>query len=934
MHRRIAQTHAFWGSEAAPPRIASGEMDNALLGRELELETCERFVAAAAGAGALLLEGEAGIGKTAVWRVALEQARACGWRSLRCVGDQAEARLAFVGLVDLLGDVGGDALAGLPVPQRQALEVALLRAEPGPAPPAERALSLGLLNTLRALAEREPLLIAIDDVQWLDVGSADALAFAARRLERERIRFLLTRRAGAASSLEAALERRALERLELAPLSFGAIQHMLVDRLGLSLPRRVARQIHEATGGNPLFALEVGRTLVGREPPRIGEELPIPSRVEDALGMRVGELPPEGRRLLLAIALGGDLSLAQLAQLVGSAVLERALDDVLVVADGERIRPSHPLLAAAALARARPAERRALHRELAATVADEQLRVRHLALASDQPDEPLAARLAAAAARVAARGAAVDAVVLAEHALRLTPPGADSWPDRVLALASYLVVAGENAALASLLERALDELPPGPPRVKALLLLRESARSVAESQRLLQRALAESEGDRALRAFVLAEGAADRAVVGVERIPEAEAWALEALPVARASGVDLERHVLQSLAWARALRGAAVDDVCERFAGLSRDAFYLAGSPDRIAAQRRVWRGEIDPARECLTQLRSLAEERGELVSFALARLHLCELALRVGDLAQAAALLDEWAEPSERDVLLLPMYERCRALLAAERGEPEQAGRWVAESLARAAAVGDVWDRLEALRARGMAELVARDPAEAAAALREVWEHTARAGVDDPGAFPVAPDLVEALAELGELAAATSVTARLRELATAQEHPWGLATADRCEGIVRLASRSYDADAAALLEQAAAAYDALALRFDGARTLLGLGRGLRRHRKWAAARSALTRAAAAFDEIGSTGWAAAARAELERIGARRPRPSGELTPTERRVVELAAAGHSNKEIASALVVTVHTVEVHLSHAYAKLGVRSRSQLARAISPS
>jgi DNA-binding NarL/FixJ family response regulator len=273
-------------------------------------------------------------------------------------------------------------------------------------------------------------------------------------------------------------------------------------------------------------------------------------------------------------------------------------------------------------------------------------------------------------------------------------------------------------------------------------------------------------------------------------------------------------------------------------------------------------------------------------------------------------------------------MYERCRALLAAGRGLPGEAERWAAGALARAEATGSQWERLEALRARGIAALLAHDPARAAASLGAVWADTRREGVDEPGVFPVAPELVEALVELGERDEAEGVTDRLRELAGRQEHPWALASAKRCAALVRLASDSHDDQAAAQLADAAGDYLRLGLAFDHARSLLSLGRAQRRFRKWGAARDTLEAAAAAFDALGSPGWADASRSELARVGARRPTPSGELTQAERRAAELAATGLSNKEIAQSLYVTVHTVEVHLSRAYAKLGVRSRTQLA------
>jgi DNA-binding CsgD family transcriptional regulator len=397
---------------------------------------------------------------------------------------------------------------------------------------------------------------------------------------------------------------------------------------------------------------------------------------------------------------------------------------------------------------------------------------------------------------------------------------------------------------------------------------------------------------------------------------------------ARGAEPEVERLALYSLAWARTLRGRPIDDVRERFRTASDAAAYITGSPERIAGQRLVWRGEVKRARAMLMRLLSDADERGEPVSYALQRLHVCELELRIGAWDAASALLDEWAETSDAKLLTWPMYERCLALLAAGRGLPDDAEQWAAKTIADAEATGVRWDALEALRARGIAALLAHDPARAVESLGAVWEHTEREGVEEPGAFPVAPDLVEALVELGKLDEARAVTARLRELAEQQEHPWGLATAKRCNALMGLSSAPHDEGAAAELEQAVADYGEFGLRFDRGRSLLLLGRAQRRLKKWGAARRSLEQAVAAFDEMGSPGWAEQARSELARVGARRPQPTGELTTTERRVADLAADGLSNKEIARTLHVTVHTVEVHLSHAYAKLGIHSRAQLA------
>ena len=903
-----------------------------VVGREPELATLQAYLEAEDGPRALLLSGDPGIGKTTLWEAGIDVARDRGTRVLFARPSGAEAQLAYAALIDLLDGVPTTEL-DLPPPQQRALEVAIVRAHPaGAVEP--RAIAVGFANALRALSGRGPLLVAVDDVQWLDLPSADVLTYAARRLEDEPVRFLLAKRPAGASPLERALERRGVGQLEVGPLSLGATRRLLSTRLGLALPRHVLRRVYESTLGNPLFALELGRSLADRAPPEPGEDIPVPETVEDVMGTHIAGLPEPLRRLLLAIALSADPRVSQITEVVAPAVLEEAIDAGLLIVDADRLRASHPLLAAVAKEHSSAGEQRELHLELAGIMRDAELRAHHLALASVGVDEELAGMVASAAVATAARGAVQDAAALAEHALRLTPPGSAEHPDRLLALAGYLDLAGELRRVTELLRPALASLPPGAPRVRAWLLLAEAGdvRTLPELERHLDSALFECRGDPVLRAHVLAKKSDHAAASAVSRIPRAEAWALESLRDAPAAGPHVERLALLALGWARALRGFPIDDLCERFRSVSDAAPSVTDSPERVAAQRLVWRGEVALARTTFGELLRLADERGEPIAYALNRLHLCEVELRVGAWKEAARLLDEWAESSEGELLIWPMYERCRALLSAGVGLPADAEQWAAQALASAEESGGGWDPLEARRAIGIAALLEREPARAVESLRAVWEHTRREGVEEPGVFPIAPELVEALVELGGLDEAQPVASRLREVAERQEHPWGLVTAKRCDALVSLAAPTYDEHAARDLADAAAAYGELGLRFDRARTLLSLGRAQRRLRKWGASRGSLEQAASAFDELGSTGWAEAARSELARVGARRPRAQGELTEAEKRVVELAIEGKSNKEIAYALVVTVATVERHLSRAYAKLGVRSRTQLAGRLS--
>jgi ATP/maltotriose-dependent transcriptional regulator MalT len=573
--------------------------------------------------------------------------------------------------------------------------------------------------------------------------------------------------------------------------------------------------------------------------------------------------------------------------------------------------------------------------QLAVVVDQDELRARHLALSATGPAPGLAPTIAAAAQNAAARGARQEAAELAEQALRLTPDEAPERGERVLLLGQYLYLAGDVPRMRRLVEPELDSLPKGRARVWGYRLMCESLPTPEDSMPFYERALAEAGNDPPLRAWVTIERAGDRAVLGVEGVDEVAALVDRLEQEARAAGPEAERDVLYTLAWSRSLRGRAIDDVCERFQEVSDTANFIAASPLRVAGQRHVWRGEIDRARTIFTDLRRLADEHGEPLSYGLQRLHLCELELRIGDWDAAEQLLDDWAEAPEEEAMLPPMYARCRALLEAGRGLPDEAARWADEAVERGEPGAFRWDLLEAQRARGIAALLAHDPARAAESLGAVWEHTEREGVLDPGVFPAAPDLVESLAELDQHEEAGDVTRRLQTLADRQQHPWGLATARRCEGLLGLSAKRYE-DGASGLEEAASRYRELGLRFDEARVLLALGRGERRQKKWGAARRTLERVTEAFDEMGSPGWAEEARSELARVGARRPQTKtpGGLTKTETRVAELAAQGLSNKEIANTLFVTVHTVEVHLSHAYAKLGIRSRSQLGPRLSTS
>jgi len=476
----------------------------------------ERFLAPGPAGRALVVCGEPGIGKSTVWEAGAGLARSRGFAVWSTRASEAEAQLSFAGLADLVEGAGAGVLAGLPGPQRHALEVAVRRAEPDGAAPEPLAIAAGLLGALRVASGAGPVLVAVDDLPWLDGASAGAVVFAARRLAGHDVRFLVSRRAGRPSELERALEPAGVARVALGPLSFGAVSGLLTAWLGEPLPRRVARQVFDTSHGNPLFALELGRAVAERGVPEIGAALPVPAVLGELFGARVGALPPGVRRALLAVALSAGLTVAELAAVTGPLAVEDAEAAGVLVAEGGRVRAGHPLLAAAAAGQAAAAERRELHLALGAAVGDPVLQARHLALAAAGPDAGLAREVAAAAARAAARGATADAAELAGHALRLTTAGHSEYDERLIALARYLIDAGEHARATGLLTDRIGALPAGPARAAAYLLLGQGADHAAE-EGYLARAIADSAADPGLRGQALARRAALQ-VHRVERI--------------------------------------------------------------------------------------------------------------------------------------------------------------------------------------------------------------------------------------------------------------------------------------------------------------------------------------------------------------------------------------------------------------------------------
>jgi tetratricopeptide (TPR) repeat protein len=442
-----------------------------LVGRDDEVAAVETFLGSVRYApAALVLEGEAGIGKTTVWRAGVDAAREHAYGVLVARPSESEAALSFLGLGDLLEGVADDALETLPELQRAALQSALLRTE---GEVGDRvALARGALHVVRELAGERPIVVAVDDVQWLDAPSADALRFVLRRLTDERVGLLVAQRGeGGAAPLEVdrAIAPERLQRAPLGPLPLGDLVNVVRAHRDAAFSRPTWRAIHRTSGGNPFFAIQLADAVAARGGITPGEEFTLPETLSAAVSERLAPLSAGAHRALLEVSMLGQptRSLVESEEGVAEALEARVLE-----LDGDRLRFTHPLLASAVQPAASPSERRAVHRRLAVIVGDPEEQALHLGRGTVEPDEKVAATLEQAAERARWRGLAETAAELAEQAERLTPPDrAEDAARRGASAGRNWSSAGDASRCARVLSRVVGTAPPGEARARALSLL-------------------------------------------------------------------------------------------------------------------------------------------------------------------------------------------------------------------------------------------------------------------------------------------------------------------------------------------------------------------------------------------------------------------------------------------------------------------------------
>jgi DNA-binding CsgD family transcriptional regulator len=887
-----------------------------LIGRDAELARLQAFVDG--GGGALVVAGRPGVGKSAL----LAAATAGVGNVLSSSGVQSEIDLPFAGLRELLDPVlsGVDAL---PPPQRRALRAALRLDEP-------TGLDRGtVLHALVALVETlAPAVVAVDDIQWLDPSSREAVAFLARRAERVGVVVLVVH----------SLRGGALD-------GWPELPTLTVDELGhadaLSLARRtgvapaVAEALVSAVGGNPLALLEGPGDLTDAQ--RTGdaalpEPLPAGRRVTAAYAARLDRMPPATRTGLLLAATSSDGASEPIRIALAPAtlaVLEPAEDDGLIARNERFVRFVHPEARSAIYHAAAPSERHAAHRALAAAL-DPHARAWHLAIAADLPDEELATALERSAFDAAARGAPGTAFLALRRSAALTPDPALSAA-RTLRAGHLALVAGRPQSALAL----ASGLPPAP-----------DAATRADTQLLVGAATAQA--GRPAEGFALLEAEAERIAASdpgraAALLTQATIALMGSGPVGLLSRVaararalspadaDLVPTVLETSARAVAgEHGAARQVLHGRLDELAAlDPAGLGHQVVALAGMCLHWMEEQDAAVRLIAPAVQTLRDRGAVTPLAFPLVVLASVHSRRGDFRVARELAQEAVAVGEETVgdFLQALTLNTRAFVAAYLGEDDVCTSHALQARAICERLGIYSHRAAAEQALGMLALSKGELATAIDHLERGRVHRLRYGARDPGYMFDESDLTEAYARSGRLDDAERMLGELRAGAELTGGAWAAAAVARNAALLG-GNDEIDAH----LASATAAHERVDFTFEEARTQLVFGERLRRARRRTEARTLLSRALATFREQGAVRWADRAAAELAAAGGGTPgsadQSTGELTAREHEVCALVAGGATNSEVAAALFLSPRTVEHHLSRSYRKLGVRSRSELA------
>ncbi len=914
-----------------------GGVNARLVSRPVEFRAVAEFLRSAAGQiSGLVIEGEAGIGKTTLWLAAIDQARERGFDVLSTRVGEAESVLAYAAVADLLGEVNPAVLASLHDVQRLAVDRVLLRASTEGPPTDQRVVAAALASVVDSLAKDSPVLVAIDNVHWLDTSSQAAIAYAARRFK-GRVGLLITERCdphrgNALSWLQLATPDR-IERIRIGPLSIGGLHALISQRLGRSFARPTMVRIAEISGGNPFYALELARAI------HIGSsraQPSLPATLAELMRLRIGSLEGPAGEILLAAATVANPTVELLAQVVDTTVdravelLEEAESKGVIAIEGNRVRFSHPLLAQSVYTDASPARRRAMHRALAEVVLLPELRARHMALAAARADTETLKALDTAADAARARGAPAAAAELVELAIGL---GGDK-PSRRIRAAEHHFTAGDADRARSLLESTIDELQPGLLRGIALNLLaglRIYDDTFVDAAVLLKRALDDAESNPALLAQTRLSLAFAQGMSG--EFDESLQNAREAVALAEEFGYPpLTSRALAMLVNTKFLYGHGIDEASLQRALELEDPSLDVPIPfcaSAVNALVNAWTGQLNIASRQMAEVRDRCVERG--AENDMMAVTACSTLIEMwrGNFGEAATLAEDTMERAEqvggsRTIALI-----VRAAVNAYIGRERDARADAEAALTIARECGSPRLAEWPTMSLGFLEVSLGNYAQALTTLQPMVDvFDSLPGSEIMNATFI-PDAVEAMVAMGRHADAVPLIEELEQNGNRLGRSWMLALGARCRSMW-LAATGDVAAAARLAQDAMAEHERLPMPFERARTELLLGRLQRRQRQKETAAATLRDALEAFETMGTPLWADRARAELTRTNVA-PSRTVALTPSEQQVAELAASGMTNRDVAAALFISPKTVEANLARIYRKLGINSRAALGRLI---
>ncbi|MFJ4364801.1 helix-turn-helix transcriptional regulator [Streptomyces chartreusis] len=914
-----------------------------VIGRE-ELFTAARDQLARGGS--VLLHGPAGIGKSTVLRALAGECGATARTVLRCSPTESESHLPFLALADLLGLVLDEVSDRLPAAQLTALEAALTGRGESTLQRDGLALRLAVLSALRALADTGPVLVVADDLQWLDPASAELLGFAARRLGDTPVRMLFAVRTDG-EEYDRHLRASPPDTLavRLGPLSRAQMSTLLENRGYTGLPRSTVRDIHRTSGGNALFALELGRALAeNATPPRPGEPLPVPTSLRALVLNRLEMLSDQARRTLLVASAGARPTLALLhaagrddAEAETAQAAELGL--LATEPEGPAVRFAHPMISAALYAEAPAQERRAAHAALSTAASDPIERARHLALATTGTDPEVAARLAEAAALARDRGAPSVAAQLSLLAARHTPVDGTPSPDALrLAATEDAITAGELDLARDIAREVLARTAVPAERVRAWIAVIETAgHAMTEVDSIFPQALADAGEDPKLLALVhyqltwralLVEGdfdeareeagyAAELAARAGDRYTELLALALKAQIETLMGHPDAPATIRRALEEPQDPRVACHHNG----AGYSRFRWLIMSD-------------QLPEARAAVTALLREVRRHGWVESEVHFLRGVAETELHSGHCGRALDLARESLRLA-RDTGIGEVASAVLTSLAeAAGGEVERALTLAREAMEHAEEDGDQMYVSRALAALGHAQLVAGDTEAAVRSLRRVREVEQGLGITDPARGRWHGDLAEALVRGGEIAEAQDVIDVTREQALRLDRESVLAVLDRAQALVRAARGDRDA-AVAQLTSAQDRLGKLGYGLEEARAAFALAQ----LRAGAAGPTSYDEPARLFRRCRALPWLRRVEAAAA-VGAVEPAPAPVVAPDgldgldglasmERQVAALVMEGATNREIAARLFISVKTVEATLTRVYRKLGIRSRVDIVR-----